>query len=526
MRIRMIVFGLSVCLGAPATVMAEPDENGEATAEESCDLRAIERRATALRGKLEYEKEIEAWEQYLACNPRGPNRRKAQNILKDLAIAKTTRLRVEIADGTASVSLKSKSIGVWCKAAPTCPDKGLLPGRYRIYIEREGFEPVRETVVVDRNATTTFKPDMVEHDSPLTIEVSPKDAKVELDGEVLDPSQWSTEIPAGTHTIVVSLDGFATYRKSVEARQGKSIAVSATLAELLEVDVEPADAELFLDGEPVPFQDGNIELPPGPKEHRLTAKADGHRDKTVEIAAKRPRRHRVSLTLEEEPEPAPEPVKIVERETKASSEWTRTKLTATASSGAAMVTGLAAGAFLALSGQNKWNEAQELCQDTDDGLTCGPEGLAGINSARRKYAQANLAFSVSAIGAVGLLWSWNMNDDESGISMRRKLSIGATAAIAAGGLTVGTIYGLRSRSGDSCPKEGCDPQSYASRIRASDSANTANLGFAVAGIAATSAVLLWLTAPPSTEALTEPNAIGVTPTIDIDGVGIQVTGAF
>ncbi|MEM9493247.1 MAG: hypothetical protein AAGC55_29120, partial [Myxococcota bacterium] len=83
---------------------------------------------------------------------------------------------------------------------------------------------------------------------------------------------------------------------------------------------------------------------------------------------------------------------------------------------------------------------------------------------------------------------------------------GAAAGVAAAGLALGTVYGLRAASRSSDADERCDESTVCSRdgfvaqTEALDHAEGSTLSFVVAGVATAGAVALWLGTPDGGEA--------------------------
>jgi hypothetical protein len=100
------------------------------------------------------------------------------------------------------------------------------------------------------------------------------------------------------------------------------------------------------------------------------------------------------------------------------------------------------------------------------------------------------------------------------------------AVIASGGLGVGTFFGLRARSRASdadsiCPTQSClDPTALDLNQQARSAAVSANIGFAVGGVAALGTLILLVKGRARVE------KVAVTPTVDKDALGIVLGGRF
>ncbi|MEM9490339.1 MAG: PEGA domain-containing protein, partial [Myxococcota bacterium] len=360
-------------------------------------------RGTVLLERRDYEAALVAFQAFLDAKPRGANKRKARRIVANLRVVRTTFLEIEVANGPARIYFDSRSYGVICEAAPVCK-KGVVPGRYRVYIERDGFESVRTRVAVRAGRTARLEQTLVEKPSSAVIDVTPEDSEVSIDGTAVGRGAQTVELAAGEHTVRVERPGFAPHEETLTARRGKPLQLAVRLRERIPITLSAPEAELTLDGEPIAIEDGAITLPPGSDARTLIARAEGYEDAAVEIPAERPDDYTIELTLvEETPEPPPVEPEVVEPP-----EWSSGQIAAVATSGTLALAGYGTAAILAISADSKWGDAEELCvADSGDGVLCNAAGLAAGNDARSAASQANFGLAVGTIAAVGMLWSIN-----------------------------------------------------------------------------------------------------------------------
>ena len=495
------------------------------------DLKLLQLQGAVLLDRLDYDGAIKAWEAFLAAGPRGANKRQATKILGNLEIARNTFLKIRVENGPAKIYLHRKQYGVWCVADPEC-QRGIVPKTFRVYIERDGFEPKREVVTINAEQTNELVVTLEEMPSPLEIKVMPPevaaDAEVSLDGEVLGTGPQQLEVPAGEHTIRVTLDGFATDEETITAREGKAMALEVELTEVVKVNLGVEGAELTLDGEPVTLVDGAVPVSPGP--HTLVIKARGYIDATVEIPAERERGHSVDVELEKKPEPRPLPPPPPPTPS-APSEWNVPKIATVSALGVVAGIGFGLAAIDGGRAGSKWSEAEDIClEQIADGLVCAPEDLEPGQEARDVARKANTEFALGTMALVGGLAAWNWRQpgpEGGGFSTRRKISLGVSAGVAAVGLGTFAIYqfGKRSLVDDCMGDPICERDNFIADEKNSDDGQVAVLGLVVSGVAIGSGAYLWLTAPDGST-VRESQSVQLVPQVGPDRVGLTLSGGF
>src|SRR6185295_17909710 len=102
------------------------------------DLPLLGLKGSVLMTLRDYSGALTTYLAYLDAGPTGANKRNAQKIVLVLRTARP--LDITLTNGPADIYLHSKSLGVFCTAAPTC-HKPVLPGKHKVIAERPGFEP-------------------------------------------------------------------------------------------------------------------------------------------------------------------------------------------------------------------------------------------------------------------------------------------------------------------------------------------------------------------------------------------------
>jgi hypothetical protein len=483
-----------------------------------------------LRGDLlleirDFEGALAAWEAFLEAGPRGGNLRKARRIIRDLAVVRTTSLEVTVENGPAEIYLDSKTLGLYCNADPTCT-KGMLPGRYRLYIEREGFEPRIERIEVRLGQTTTLERALVEKSSEVSLVVWPDEAQVSIGEEVLGPGPQKLTLPAGEHEVEVSFDGFATERRTLEARRGEPVELEVALAELVRIDVNAPEPTILLEGEPVEVRDGTIPLPRSSAARQLTVEAPGFQTATVEIPADRARGEPLVVELEAIPEPEDEvvdpelPILAAEPATRGPA-----RVIGASSFGAVSALSLAAATGFGLHARSRWNASKEHC---DDEVRCSEEGFALVRSAQTSSRRADVSLATAGGAAAAGLALWLLPEPEMGRGRRY-----AIVGLGAGGLASFAMaggFGLEAKSRWEAADPHCDvlircdQEGIFEVDQARAAARRSNVMLATGSAMTVTALGLWLY--PSSSPAAPPPTLSAGTTDDGSGVAVSISGSF
>jgi hypothetical protein len=494
-------------------------------------------RAKLLLDKQDFAHALRAYEALLDTALSSANRRKVRGIIQYLMPARSSFVEIAL-NVKADVYVGHKAQGKACEAASTCK-LALLPGRYRLYIERPGFKPSVQVVRVRRDQTVSVHQELEELPSKLELGVTPADAVVTVDGQVWQAGEG--ELAPGKHTLHVWRPGFFAHQAEITAHEGEPVALSVALEERQVVSVSLPAARLFLDGQRVRMVghavrlsgnharlvvEGALRLPAERREHTLVVEAEGYEPFTMTLPADRPFEHGLDIVLV--PVPPAEPEIVAEGH----SEWTPIKIAVTTSAGTAALAGLGTAIAYTVRARGLMARVGEHCNsDGGGGLSCDDEGNAAAVAAEQAATRANQTFTAGTLLALGTLHAWNINErpDSDGMSLRRKLSIGASAGAAAAGVAAGLLYGQRAQAlragvGEECRTgQRCQGEEFVRMRQARSAAGTANLGFTVAGVAAASAALLWWRAP-------EPRAtegrLRIEATIQPGQVGLGISGGF
>jgi hypothetical protein len=179
----------------------------------------------------------------------------------------------------------------------------LLPGRYKILIEHEDFNPCSDTIQVDPARPDTFVAlnKMVSKYGVIRIGGAPAGAKIFLDESPLTAARLAMEnqnvvipkVPVGKYRLRISKDGYAEFAKEIEVTPGKPTFISAPLdlaRVTLNLTSEPG-ARVYVGNEEKAIipSDGGVMIPLAPGRHLLRITKDGYqewkKDLTLSLAS-------------------------------------------------------------------------------------------------------------------------------------------------------------------------------------------------------------------------------------------------
>jgi hypothetical protein len=375
------------------------------------DLALLGFKGRVLLKLRDYTGTLAAYEAYLDAGVQGANRRAAQKIVNDFDAVRSTFLEVTLAGGSAPIYLDSKTQGAFCTAAPSC-NKAILPGGYKVIVERAGFERWTDNVTVERGKTAKLTITLVEKPSLLTVRVAQPGARVTVDDAAIDAP---AKVAAGTHQVVVSLAGHADARLEVTTHEGKPVELDVALTPLVAVRVEPAGAQLMLDGKPVVIADGSIAVPPGA--HALVAHAQGFADHRVEIPAERAPDYQLAIELLR--------VRVVVVPP-APSRFTGRRKIAVAVGGVGLAA-LAGGVVLGLQSGNLDHDAYTLCPSPSAPCSGAREANDLNQRGRSRALEANIAYGAAGGAAIAAAVLWLTGAPESRVAVTPQL--GAVAGL-------------------------------------------------------------------------------------------------
>jgi len=356
----------------------------EGLADAPKDLPLLGLKGTVLLSLHDYSGALATYRAYLDAGARGANRREAEKIVENLAAVKSTFLEVVVSNGPATVYLDSTTRRPVCAAAPPC-HKVVLPGQYKVIVDRSGFERWTGQVTVVNDKTAKLAVTLVEKPSLLTVRTAQAGTRITVDDAAYDAP---TTVPAGSHRVVVSLAGHMTSRLEATAHEGKPVELDVVLAPLVPVHLSPPSARLAIDGKALAIEDGGIAVPPGA--HVLIASAHGFLDSRVELPAARGDDYQITVKLT--------------RDVHAG--WLTTRRKIAIAAGSIGVGALAAGAVLGLQARRLDHDTLAQCPSPTEPCPAALQANALNRRARMRATEANVTFGVAGAAAIaaGILW--------------------------------------------------------------------------------------------------------------------------
>jgi PEGA domain-containing protein len=309
MRLRIITSVGVACLAAPAAAtpdaranykqavqLAGDDDNDKALALVEAalatapkDLQLLELKGNLLLKTRDYPGALAAYQAYIDAGAAGANRRAAQKIVASLQDVRSSYLEIAVSNGPAFVYLDSRTQGTLCTASPSCKTN-MLPGDYKVIVERPGFDRWTQHVTVTPKQTTRVDATLVEKPSRVTVRVADPGARITIDNAPLADAP----IAAGDHEIVVTLAGHGTVKKRISLHEGKAVDLDIALAKLVKIDTA-REATINIDGTRVAIEDGGVPIPPGA--HAVVVHVDGFHDATIAVPADRAADYAIAPTL-------------------------------------------------------------------------------------------------------------------------------------------------------------------------------------------------------------------------------------
>jgi len=165
----------------------------------------------------------------------------------------------------------------------------LMAGAHEIMIQKEGFKTVRQPVTAVANEPQVLPEILLkEADSLLTVMSKPGAAAVSIDGRYRGTTPVDAElVPGRTYQVILSKPGYATVTRKVamESRRGRTLRVDLEpRVGVVTIISEPADAELYIDGESRGAASQTLSLPARP--HKIEIRKSGFAPFVTEITPK------------------------------------------------------------------------------------------------------------------------------------------------------------------------------------------------------------------------------------------------
>lgn len=167
-----------------------------------------------------YEDALDFYQQYLDIDPNASDKADVEAIMDRLRRDRKARFQELSVDSNppgADVYLDDRNDGI---IGQTNLRTKLRPGPHTLYIDLNGYEPVRRDFVMpdDKPLALQFELDQLENVGYVTIDVDQAGARIFLDGAIvgLSPFTQKKALPAGEHQIQVELVGYNRFAETFE----------------------------------------------------------------------------------------------------------------------------------------------------------------------------------------------------------------------------------------------------------------------------------------------------------------------
>lgn len=127
----------------------------------------------------------------------------------------------------------------------------LVPGKYRIRIEKQGYRTVEREVEVPREGTAEVRVELERRRGKLRVRSVPEGASVFVDGEFAGTTPFEAELEEGEHEVQIMRSGYLPFVRRVRVEDRRLTEIQALLrpeeAGTLVVLSEPAEARVKVD---------------------------------------------------------------------------------------------------------------------------------------------------------------------------------------------------------------------------------------------------------------------------------------
>jgi PEGA domain len=238
----------------------------------------------------------EAYQQFLALGKAGKKQREIERAMEDLSVILQTKIGCSSTPEGATVYLNSR---VDDPLGKTPLESNLPPGTHRVIFEKEGFETLVQTIIVEPRSSQTINAELKNAPALLSILASPVSAEIKLNGEVQGMTSLELKLPNGTYELEASATGYPTQRKKIEAKEQQKYTWDIDLTQpppgILLAQLMPTTAVATINGA-VLKQSEALSLPPGT--YQASIAAEGYKTQKQEVIIESSQEHTLTAKLE------------------------------------------------------------------------------------------------------------------------------------------------------------------------------------------------------------------------------------
>ncbi|MBT7349179.1 PEGA domain-containing protein, partial [candidate division WWE3 bacterium] len=178
---------------------------------------------------------------------------------------------------------------------------GILPGEHNVEIMIEGYETWSESVEIKSDKENSIAAVLHAITGSINIESNPSEATIFLDGkEVSTTPDTITHAAIGIHEIEVKKEGYAEWKKKLNVKKEKEIALNALLQPVTgsaSLESEPSGAVIVIDGEDV-GKTPEVITGISPGKHEVEISLEGYDSYLQMVKIKNGKESLVSTTLQ------------------------------------------------------------------------------------------------------------------------------------------------------------------------------------------------------------------------------------
>ncbi len=183
----------------------------------------------AYRGVGRYRDAIKQFERFLVIRDEKKHKKMAElveTLLKELKAA-LVHVDLRVSGGATSIRLDDQPFAQHDGSFPIELD----PGEHAFEAERSGYSPVRRSLSLKPGEQTTVALDASSQPKPakVTIEVTPSEAEIWLDGKLVGRGRYRGVVDRGSHTLRVEASGYESAQRSLRANPGAQEQLSIAL---------------------------------------------------------------------------------------------------------------------------------------------------------------------------------------------------------------------------------------------------------------------------------------------------------
>jgi hypothetical protein len=196
----------------------------------------------------------------------------------------------------AIILIDTKNVGATPKTLT-----GIVPGKHHVEIRMDGYETWSESVEVKSDNENAVIATLNAITGSISVESNPLEASIFLDGKNVGTTPEAIKsVAIGIHEIEVRKTEFAEWKKKVNIKKGKEVALNAVLRPItgtVRLESEPTGAMIFIDGENI----GNTpKVMTGicPGKHEVEISLDGYDPYVQKIKIKVGKESALTATLQ------------------------------------------------------------------------------------------------------------------------------------------------------------------------------------------------------------------------------------